>query len=922
MTLAKLILGHTREALSGLSATAQATNAAGAWSDVAAAYFIAAIQYDSPDLFASALSSCDRALEVAPRAPEPRFNRALILERLGLREDAREAWDRYLDVDATTGWAAEAREHLERLEPAASLAEIINRDYDVLSNEPAAATALARRDPQAARQYAWMEILGRWAKAIQSGNAVDAARHLRVARNLAASVAAINGDRMAAAVTASVEQSQPSAIPILAAAHIDYRAGITAFQNNRPVDAEAILRRSAAEFERAGSPMALNAAYFAANAHFEQGDHDVAQRQLETLLAKAPPEFPSYRAQVVWELGVCEGARGAWGRAIVLLRQSVDTYEQLGETQNAAAVRRALAFVFDRIGDPGTAWKERIAALRGMGGRSGLSLEKAVSSVAQEAILRREWHIADSFLTVEIGVARRLHDDVQLTDALLKRSAVRVNLGKTEAAHNDLTDASATSTRIKDPAYQEWSRVAQLRVRAMLTPSPAEAVQLLDQAIRFQAARSDPMNLPALYLESGRARRRAGDLAGAASDYRDGIAQLEQHRESLPQGDARWGAFHAAEELFDDGIDLAMTEHDAPSAFAIAERARARTLLDTYGHSPAVDYKALPANTAVIEYASLPARLIIFTVRNSGIRATVVDCERETVTAEAETLSAALRSGNANGWKTAARKIGGRLVAPIAAQLAGASTIIFIPDAATATVPFNALLDSDGTALLERYAIVVSPSAAVYAAATAHHRMVSAPKSVLIVANNADGGTSERLPFVGREAEQIARTYPRSKVLQDAEATLEQLSANAATAEVIHFAGHALGDESGFEPASIVLRKNGAERRVRVADIAKLRLSATSVVVLSGCSTARGERRAAEGVISVAHGFLTAGAPSVIATLWPIDDEAAAALFPRLHRHLASGMSPAEALRAVQLEALHDGSTPASLWAALQDIGI
>ncbi|HYR29248.1 MAG TPA: CHAT domain-containing protein, partial [Thermoanaerobaculia bacterium] len=140
-------------------------------------------------------------------------------------------------------------------------------------------------------------------------------------------------------------------------------------------------------------------------------------------------------------------------------------------------------------------------------------------------------------------------------------------------------------------------------------------------------------------------------------------------------------------------------------------------------------------------------------------------------------------------------------------------------------------------------------------------------------------------------------------------------------ADIIHFAGHAVGDDRGLEPASIVIRQDGRTRRVRVAEIARLQLRRAPTVVLAGCNTARGQQRAAEGVISVAHGFLSAGAPSVIATLWPINDEDAARFFPRLHRHLARGLSPAEALRAAQLESIQQGDVPASLWAAIENFG-
>jgi CHAT domain-containing protein len=58
-----------------------------------------------------------------------------------------------------------------------------------------------------------------------------------------------------------------------------------------------------------------------------------------------------------------------------------------------------------------------------------------------------------------------------------------------------------------------------------------------------------------------------------------------------------------------------------------------------------------------------------------------------------------------------------------------------------------------------------------------------------------------------------------------------------------------------------------------------------------------------------------------MATLWPINDDDAAAFFPRVHAKLAAGMSPSAALRAVQLECIRQQNVPASLWAAVQVIG-
>ena len=228
-----------------------------------------------------------------------------------------------------------------------------------------------------------------------------------------------------------------------------------------------------------------------------------------------------------------------------------------------------------------------------------------------------------------------------------------------------------------------------------------------------------------------------------------------------------------------------------------------------------------------------------------------------------------------------------------------------------------------GQYLIEKYRSSSAASAAAFVAATERRGDLTEPRSALVLSASEPGAAvSEHSTFAGAEgASCSASLSERRRFSTDDDVEFDALIKRAPEADVIHFAGHAIGDDRGIEPASIVLRDKGHERRVGVAEIAKLHLRPASVVVLAGCSTARGERRAAEGVISVAHGFLSAGAPSVIATLWPIDDQAASVFFPRLHENLAKGLSPAEALRQTQLESIRRGDVPASLWAAVQNIG-
>jgi len=666
--------------------------------------------------------------------------------------------------------------------------------------------------------------------------------------------------------------------------------------------------------------MVQPALYFAANTLYDQGSHDAAERQIEQLLAKLPNDSPAYRAHMLWQLGICARARADWGAAISRFEESIALFQRLGETPNVAQVQGLLAFVYDRIGDTETAWKLHMAALRAED--SSIVDEKTISSIAESALLGRQWDQAASFLTLQTSLARRVADDAQLAEVLLLRAVARDKLGDRVGTESDLAESKLAAARIQDPAYRFLLRVAELRATAMLsTTPPSRADVLLTEAIGLRAVHHDPAGLPGLLLLRARARRQAGNAIGALQDVEHGIAELERNRETLPEGESRWGAFHGAAELFEEGVELALAKRDVVAAFRFAEQARARALLDTYGRSPVLDWSGLPAGTVVVEYVALPTRLVIFTADRTGVRASAIAVSRETLTEEIRVLLEALREDAMDDVMTAAAVVHRRLVTPVAARLQGAGTVVFVPDAATAPVPFHALVDERGTWLLKRHVVLSAPSAAVFAAARERRGTARRPATALLI--SAPEGTADlgALMRVNAETQRIQSAYPRSLRIAQGDRQFQELIRQAPEADVIHFAGHAIGDERGFEPASIVLRENGRERRVRVAEIAKLKLRQTATVVLAGCSTARGERRAAEGAISVAHGFLSAGAPSVIATLWPIDDDDAATFFPRLHRHLANGLWPAEALRAAQLESIEKGDVPTSLWAAVQDIG-
>ena len=91
-------------------------------------------------------------------------------------------------------------------------------------------------------------------------------------------------------------------------------------------------------------------------------------------------------------------------------------------------------------------------------------------------------------------------------------------------------------------------------------------------------------------------------------------------------------------------------------------------------------------------------------------------------------------------------------------------------------------------------------------------------------------------------------------------------------------------------------------------------------MVAASCRSASGTVLRGEGVMGLARAFFQAGAPTVIANLWPLRDDDGAALFERFYHHLAQGTSVAAALRAAQLDRIADGA-PGYAWAGLMVLG-
>ncbi|HEV7243082.1 MAG TPA: CHAT domain-containing protein [Thermoanaerobaculia bacterium] len=919
VAVAHLLADHGDMAIAQLTLIAKESVDAAKWNDLGAAQYDAAVRSGSPEQLKDALAAVDQALLFDPVFSEALFNRALILEHFFLRDVAASAWRGFLARAGFDGWRDEAQRHLDALTaPRRTFATEIKSQYPRLqAGDRSAARDLLSLDAGDARYFTETEGLARWGEAWLRNDAT-ADKHLSAMRTLSAELKAFSGEALLHESVAAIERASDAQRDALARGHVGCRDGRRAFDQRKMAEAEQTLNDAARELASGASPFANQVRLYAAGARFWQGRHAEAEADFRALRPIVPEQYAALRANVEWQLAACFMARADNTNSLSHLTRAIEILTRLRETNNVAYLHDIMSQVYDGIRDHERAEHHRALALRDLGRTADSRLAHAITGMTYAALERKQWRVARSFLTVQLAVNAKGNDaEIQIT-ALLRRARLHSQLGDQTAAESDLRAARAIVATVPDPAHRTKLQIDCETETALLSNDPRTAIDLLTNVLNFQDEKGWRQLMPEMYLRRGRMHLALGDHVRAASDFETGIALLESLRDTIQQGEQRWGILDAAEELFDEAIAEAL-RNGAEPAFQYAERKRARSLSDALLQNLRVfDRALLPPDALLVEYAALPERLLIFVVDRNGFDVREVAISRAQLTTLAEQFAAALRNRDATQRKKLATRLYELLLAPIRPSIAVHREVAFVTDAATSSIAFAALPGAaPDRMLVEDVTISVAPSARLYVAART--RGARARSNVLIV-DDPENDILERLAGTNDEAEAVQAVYPQVRRLSGRDATRAAFTRESRGANIIHFAGHGV---SSIESASLVLTATADDSGLfDAASISRLSLRNTDVVVLAACDTARGPIRSAEGVLSVTHAFLQAGAPTVIATLWPLEDREAAAFFPRLHRHLAAGLPASEALRLAQLESIRSSPEDrSSLWAAVQTIG-
>jgi CHAT domain-containing protein/tetratricopeptide (TPR) repeat protein len=352
-----------------------------------------------------------------------------------------------------------------------------------------------------------------------------------------------------------------------------------------------------------------------------------------------------------------------------------------------------------------------------------------------------------------------------------------------------------------------------------------------------------------------------------------------------------------------------------------------------------IQEQLLDENTVLLEYALGKQRSFLWLVTPASVRSFILPGQADIETAARRAYRELSVNSAAGG--PALRALSRILLAPLAGQLDG-RRLVLVTDGALQYIPFAALtLPGERQELIARHEIVHLPSASTLAVLRRDTQArPQAPRLIALLADpvfdaadprvNArrkvspaalestelqhfakDAGvlTFERLRSSRDEAEAVARLAgpSASLVAVDFDASKDTAtSPDLSQYRIVHFATHGLVNSNHPELSGLVFSmvdRNGKPRNgfLSASEIFNLKLGA-DLVVLSACQTALGKQVRGEGLIGLTRGFMYAGSPRVLASLWRVPDQGTSELMKQFYAGmLTRKMTPAAALRAAQL---------------------
>jgi CHAT domain-containing protein len=423
--------------------------------------------------------------------------------------------------------------------------------------------------------------------------------------------------------------------------------------------------------------------------------------------------------------------------------------------------------------------------------------------------------------------------------------------------------------------------------------------------------------------QTGRLLKAKGEIGPAIAAYQRAIYSLQAIRHDLSTGDLTdYGSFRQRfSPIFLELVDLLLRRSAQASDAArvdsylqqvrqAIELLKGAELEDYFqddcvtalkGRTKGID--KLAPRTAAVYPIPLPDRLEILLSLPTGMKRFTFSVAADSLVREVRVLRQLLEKRTTREYLPHAQRLYDWIIRPIEKELQRdqIEILVFVPDGALRTIPMAALHDGNEF-LISQYAIASTPGLTL----TDPHPLARQHLEILLSGLTKPVQGFPPVPNVRQELSDIKALYggtvleDQSFIIPTLERELKQRSYT-----VIHIASH--GQFGQDIKKTFILTyddKLSMDALQRDIGMTRYRDNPVELLTLSACQTAAGDDRAALGLAGVA---LKAGARSALATLWSVNDKAAALLVTDFYRELQGpAISKARALQKAQLALIHD----------------
>jgi len=665
-------------------------------------------------------------------------------------------------------------------------------------------------------------------------------------------------------------------------------------------------------------------------------------------------------------IGFIYSRLGQYEQALEYYQQSLSIAQEIGDRAGEGTTLNNIGGIYDRLGQYEQAldyFQQGLTIRKEIGDRAGEG--QSLNNIGLVYARLGQYEPALDTYQQSLGISQEIGDRAMEGTTLNNIGVIYHSLGQYDQALNTYRQSLVISQEIGDRAvegtilnniggiyhsldqyeqaldYYQGAMETFETVRAQAGTEEGRAKFIAQYASLYRRSAGlfhrQHQDAEAFYTtERGRARAFLDSLATAQVRLRDDDAAdlLAQEGERYAQRQAL--RFDLAEARAADPPDPALVADlearlaEAEAAYqkvqeAIAARgAELAALVPGRGQDYLLSVSQvqglLDEGTTVVSYFVLEDEVLVFLITSDRFETVLLEVSPEELRAQITAFRDF--ADVTEPYPGSAVTLYGWLIEPLKEHFTTPHLAI-VPHDVLHYLPFAALTDGERY-LLDDYTLTVLPSASTlpFIQENAELTAFSGQPSALILGNpvTADYDTVASLattrdslgslPFAEKEAKAIAELFDVEPLIGEA-ATESAVREKVSEATILHLAAH--GKFNPVAPLNSLIAlapDDDNDGWLTVGESYGLDLEQTDLVVLSACQTNLGELSAGDELVGLTRAFIFAGTPTVVASLWSVEDEATALLMERFYTHLRDGMGKAEALRQAQLEVREQHPNP------------